>query len=87
MEISTLSLITPPKNCPTHLMDSAMNIKRINMGEVVEALSSAVLRSLSSIMMQQVTFDTSMKNIPLGGNNEFVMQFTKSIRKVVYAME
>ena len=68
-------------------MDSAMNIKRINMGEVVEALSSAVLRSLSSIMMQQVTFDTSMENIPLGGNKEYVMQLTKSIRKVVYAME
>ena len=57
------------------------------MGEVVEALSSAVLRSLSSIMMQQVTFDTSMENIPLGGNKEYVMQLTKSIRKVVYAME
>ena len=27
-----------------------------------------------------------MKNIPLGGNKEFVMQLTHSIRKVVYAM-
>ena len=27
-----------------------------------------------------------MKNIPLGGNKEYVMQLTKSIRKVVYAM-
>ena len=34
-------------------------------------------------MMQQVKFETSMKNIPLGGNKEYVMQLTKSIRKVV----
>ena len=27
-----------------------------------------------------------MKNIPLGGNKEYVMQLTHSIRKVVYAM-
>ena len=27
-----------------------------------------------------------MKNIPLGGNKEYVMQLTHSIRKVVYAI-
>ena len=31
-------------------------------------------------------FETSMKNIPLGGKKEYVMQLTKSVRKVVYAM-
>ena len=31
------------------------------------------------IMMQQVKFETSMKNIPLGGNKEYVMQLTKSM--------
>ena len=36
--------------------------------------------------MQQVQFETSMKNIPLGGKKEYVMQLTKSVRKVVYAM-
>ena len=38
------------------------------------------------IKMQQVQFETSMKNIPLGGKKEYVMQLTKSVRKVVYAM-
>ena len=38
------------------------------------------------IKMQQVNFETSMKNIPLGGKKEYVMQLTKSVRKVVYAM-
>ena len=38
------------------------------------------------IKMQQLKFETSMKNIPLGGNKEYVMQLTHSIRKVVYAM-
>ena len=27
-----------------------------------------------------------MKNIPLGGKKEYVMQLTHSVRKVVYAM-
>ena len=36
------------------------------------------------IKMQQVQFETSMKNIPLGGKKEYVMQLTKSVRKVVY---
>ena len=36
--------------------------------------------------MQQVQFETSMKNIPLGGKKEYVMQLHKSVRKVVYAM-
>ena len=36
--------------------------------------------------MKQLKFETSMKNIPLGGNKEYVMQLTHSIRKVVYAM-
>ena len=36
------------------------------------------------IKMQQVNFETSMKNIPLGGKKEYVMQLTKSVRKVVY---
>ena len=36
--------------------------------------------------MQQVQFETSMKNIPLGGKKEYVMQLTKSVRKVVYAV-
>ena len=35
------------------------------------------------IKMQQVNFETSMKNIPLGGKKEYVMQLTKSVRKVV----
>ena len=38
------------------------------------------------IKMQQVQFETSMKNIPLGGKKEYVMQLTKSVRKVVYAI-
>ena len=29
------------------------------------------------IKMQQVQFETSMKNIPLGGKKEYVMQLTK----------
>ena len=37
------------------------------------------------IKMQQVQFETSMKNIPLGGKKEYVMQLHKSVRKVVYA--
>ena len=36
--------------------------------------------------MEQLKFETSMKNIPLGGNKEYVMQLTQSVRKVVYAM-
>ena len=35
------------------------------------------------IKMQQVNFETSMKNIPLGGKKEYVMQLTKSVRKVL----
>ena len=38
------------------------------------------------IKMEQLKFETSMKNIPLGGNKEYVMQLTQSVRKVVYAM-
>ena len=38
------------------------------------------------IKMEQVKFETSMKNIPLGGKKEYAMQLTHSIRKVVYAM-
>ena len=38
------------------------------------------------IKMEQVNFETSMKNIPLGGKKEYAMQLTHSIRKVVYAM-
>ena len=49
----------------------------------VTSRGAAAWRSLSSFMMQQVNFETSMKNIPLGGNKEYVMQLTKSIRKVV----
>ena len=30
-------------------------------------------------MMKQVQFETSMKNIPLGGNKEYVMQLTQSV--------
>ena len=39
------------------------------------------------IKMQQVQFETSMKNIPLGGKKEYVMQLHKSVRKVVYAVD
>ena len=35
--------------------------------------------------MQQVNFETSMINIPLGGKKEYVKHLTQSIRKVVYA--
>ena len=38
------------------------------------------------IKMEQLKFETSMKNIPLGGNKEYVMHLTQSVRKVVYAM-
>ena len=38
------------------------------------------------IKMKQVNYETSMKNIPLGGKKEYTMQLTHSIRKVVYAM-
>ena len=37
------------------------------------------------INMQQVNFETSMKNIPLGGKKEYIKQLTQSVRKVVYA--
>ena len=37
------------------------------------------------IKMQQVNFETSMKNIPLGGKKEYIKQLTQSVRKVVYA--
>ena len=37
------------------------------------------------IKMQQVNFETSMINIPLGGKKEYVKHLTQSIRKVVYA--
>ena len=36
-----------------------------------------------SYIFLQVQFETSMKNIPLGGKKEYVMQLTKSVRKVV----
>ena len=52
----------------------------------VTSRGAALWRSLSSSMMKQVQYETSMKNIPLGGNKEYVMQLTKSVRKVVYAM-
>ena len=38
----------------------------------VTSRGAAVSRSFSSLMMQQVNFETSMKNIPLGGNKEYV---------------
>ena len=31
------------------------------------------------IKMKQLKFETSMKNIPLGGNKEYVMQLTQSV--------
>ena len=52
----------------------------------VTSRGAALWRSLSSSKMKQVQYETSMKNIPLGGNKEYVMQLTKSVRKVVYAM-
>ena len=51
----------------------------------VTSRGAALWRSLSSSKMKQVQYETSMKNIPLGGNKEYVMQLTKSVRKVVYA--
>ena len=39
------------------------------------------------IKMQQVKFETSMKNIPLGGKKENVMQLTNSVRKIVIKYE
>ena len=52
----------------------------------VTSRGAALWRSFSSSKMKQVQYETSMKNIPLGGNKEYVMQLTKSVRKVVYAM-
>ena len=52
----------------------------------VTSRGAALWRSLSSSMMKQVQYETSMKNIPLGGNKEYVMQLTKSVRKVVYEL-
>ena len=49
----------------------------------VTSRGAALWRSLSSSKMKQVKYETSMKNIPLGGNKEYVMQLTKSVRKVV----
>ena len=49
----------------------------------VTSRGAALWRSLSSSKMKQVQYETSMKNIPLGGNKEYVMQLTKSVRKVV----
>ena len=49
----------------------------------VTSRGAALWRSFSSSKMQQVQYETSMKNIPLGGNKEYVMQLTKSVRKVV----
>ena len=37
--------------------------------------------------MEQLKFETSMENIPFGGNKEYVMQLTQSVRKVVYATQ
>ena len=53
----------------------------------VTSRGAALWRSFSSFKMQQVQFETSMKNIPSGGNKEYVMQLTKSIRKVVKIQE
>ena len=53
----------------------------------VTSRGAALWRSLSSSKMKQVQYETSMKNIPLGGNKEYVMQLTKSVRKVVYTTQ
>ena len=39
----------------------------------VTSRGAALWRSFSSLKMQQVQFETSMKNIPLGGNKEYVI--------------
>ena len=45
----------------------------------VTSRGAALWRSFSSSKMKQVKYETSMKNIPLGGNKEYVMQLTKSV--------
>ena len=39
----------------------------------VTSRGAALWRSLSSSKMKQVQYETSMKNIPLGGNKEYVI--------------